>query len=157
MARGRRRAKGSITPKRMIEAIKDSGGNKTVIAERLKCTRSIIDWRIKNQPGRRWDEVREAYQNEIESVGDLAEGTIRAMIKQRLDSGTALRASTWALLQQFRNRGYADKSTVRIEGELPLLIQSERLKIEELDLPLAVKKQILKAIEEKKKPKNENK
>lgn len=65
-----------FTAARVIEAIKGTGGVKTVIAQRLDCHRHTVDNYIA-----RYVTVRRAYENECETVGDFAESVLIQNIK----------------------------------------------------------------------------
>jgi transposase len=62
----------------VIEAIRGTGGIKTTIAKRLKVSR----WTVDNYLDR-WVTVREAYEEECESVTDMAETNLFQEIKDR--------------------------------------------------------------------------
>lgn len=63
-------------PEDVIEAIEGSGGIKTTIAERLGVHCHTID----NYLGR-WPSVKQAFDDEVESVGDLAESVVVEAIR----------------------------------------------------------------------------
>lgn len=146
-----------ITPQKMIKAIKGSGGLKTVIAQRMGCHWSGVYWSLKFREGPEWDKAREAFKEEEEAVGDIAEGTIQECIQQRLDLSVAGQNARWLLGTKYSNRGFREKSTVRVEGgDNPLKIDVEHhVRIEDLDLDFETRKTILEAIR-KSKEKNLN-
>jgi len=136
----------SPTKSQLLRAIKGSGGIVLNIAERGGWSRGMVYDYLK---GDKWPEVREAFLQEREKVGDLAENTIQTVINQRLDLGEAARTARWYLERRCPDRGYKDKKELTLEGgKRPLHIQNETLiPLESLNLPLEVRKQILEAME----------
>jgi hypothetical protein len=135
-----------LTLQKIINAIPDSGGIIKRIAERLDCSYTHVCEQIKKHP-----EAVDALAVERERVGDIAEETVLDMMRQRIDMGEAARTSRWYLERRHPDRGYVERKHTTIEGgDKPLHVQNETLlPIDSLDLPLAVKKQILEAMEKK--------
>jgi hypothetical protein len=133
-----------------MRAIKGSGGIKTLIAKALDCHICTVHILL-NKPG--WDDVREALQQEIESVADLAEKNIRSALLQRFGPDHAMQTSKWLLTRpRYARRGMMDANRIAIEGgDSPIQVQTTNVPIEALNLPVEVRRQILKAIEEKEK------
>jgi len=67
----------------VIEAVDGSGGIKTTIAQKLAVHRHTVDNYLE-----RWATVRQAYEDEVERVGDMAEMTLLKAIKDG-DTGAA--------------------------------------------------------------------
>ncbi len=144
----RKRSPYKITAIRLMKAIKESGGIKRKIAERLGCTYNTLLITLKRE-GANWDECRIALRLESERIGDLAEETIHDTMKQRLEMSTASRTAQWYLDRRHTDRGYGKKDQLTLEGgENPLQLQHQTIiPIDELDLPLKTKKEILIAME----------
>ena len=107
------------TAKQVIEAIKGTGGIKTVIAQRLGCHRHTVDNYIE-----RYTTVAQAYEDERETVADFAESVVGQNIRlafQRQASEKAEVDSTdakWFLAMKAKDRGYAERREVTgPEGE----------------------------------------
>jgi hypothetical protein len=107
------------TAKQVIEAIKGTGGIKTVIAQRLGCHRHTVDNYIE-----RYTTVAQAYEDERETVADFAESVVVQNIRlafQRQASEKVEVDSTdakWFLAMKAKDRGYAERREVTgPEGE----------------------------------------
>lgn len=106
----------------VIDAIKGSGGIKTHIAQKLGVNRLTIDRYLG-----RWPKVRKAYDDEVESLGDLAESVVITNIRlaevQQRELGTQQDVSDarWYLARKCRDRGYADRSEVTGADGEPLI------------------------------------
>ena len=136
-----------ITPKKLMEAIKDTGGIKQRIAKNAGCSYNTCIDALKN-PHKKWDECRLELALEKQRIGDTAERTMHYLITQRLDFGVAYRSSKFMLSRQFKDRGYADESTLNIKSDSPLVqINNTHIDISMLKLPVNIKVQILNAIE----------
>lgn len=138
-----------VTPGRLMDAIKGTGGNRTYIAKRLQCTTSTVYRVLQDKEGPRWDDCRIALKMEEEGVGDLAEETVKDAMRQRLDMSVASTTARWHLDRKHADRGYGKKDQLTLEGgENPLHLRHQTLlPIDELDLPLRIKKLILTAME----------
>ena len=83
----------------VIKAIEGSAGIKTTIAKRLGVHRHTVDRYLE------WyASALEAYQDEVESNGDLAEAVILNAIKEK-DVNTA----KWYAANKLKDRGYAER------------------------------------------------
>lgn len=139
----------SISKRKMLAAIKGSLGNKTEITRRLGCSYGTM-LKYLNREG--WEDIHEAYETEINEVGDLAEGTIVDAIKQRQDLSTAANTAKWLLTRaRYKDRNMQDTSKLILEGgDKPLEMKSSTVtNVDDLDLSLDVRKAILLAMEEK--------
>lgn len=143
-----------ITKARLMRAIPGTGGLFSRIAKRLGSTPHTIKKKI-HQEG--WEDVREIWEAERDAIGDIAERTVQEMIQQRLDFGVASTNARWMLDRRFKERGYGEKTKLEIEGgENPLKFQFEHVvKFEDLDLPLAVRKRVLRAMKKKREEESE--
>lgn len=114
--------KTKATATEVIAAIKGSGGIKMHIARKLGVNRLSVDNYLK-----RWPSVQEAYDAEVESLGDMAESVVVTNIRlaeaQQKELGTQQDASDarWYLARKCRNRGYADRSEVTGADGEPLI------------------------------------
>ena len=87
----------------IIEAIKDSGGIKSTIAERLS-----VDWHTADAWIRRNRRLSRALANEKEHLKDDAKGVVRNAIKDDKDVGTA----KWLLSRLAKDEGFGDSSEI---------------------------------------------
>jgi len=137
-----------ITKNRFLKALPGTGGLISLLCERLGCKRYTIH-NILKRPG--WQDVQQAYADEIEKVKDLAERTvIRSMDSE--DEHLAFKSSTWYLERQARERGYASAKDVTIHGGSPIKVG---VSLETLDLPLSVRLAVLDAMERNELAQNE--
>lgn len=142
---GRRRIQAS----QVIAAIRGSGGIKQLIADRLGCSWTTV-YLCLSREGPGWDRVRTAYRDECERIGDLAEEAIKDCITQRRDLAVASQNARWFLSRRHKERGFGDESKVTVQGgDKPIQVQATKYTLDDLDLPLEVRKEILKAIEKK--------
>ncbi len=100
-----RRGKTKFTQAQIIKAIKGSAGIKSVIGQKLGCGRGTVAHYIEQYP-----KVKEAWLEEHEVLGDLAESKLLQKIK-----GGNTASIVFALTRLFPERGYGD--VVRIEQE----------------------------------------
>lgn len=118
-----------FTAGQVIEAMKGTGGIKTVIAQRLGCHRHTIDNYIE-----RYSTVAQAYEDERETVADFAESVViqnirlafqrQAQEKVEVDSTDA----KWFLAMKAKDRGYAERREYAgVEGEPLTIIFRERV------------------------------
>ena len=138
-----------LTRTRLLKAVVDSGGVLTEIAKRLDCTYHALWSVIKNE---KFPDVNERIEEEKEVVGDLAERTVKEVMQQRLDVPSAARTARWWLERKCSDRGFKEKKELTLEGgKRPLQVnQGALIPIDELNLPLEVRRELLKAIEEQK-------
>jgi len=139
----------NITVKRLLKAIKGSGGVKSKIAKKL----SVGRWAVTDALHREGFEVcLEAYQNEVESIIDLAEKTVTYCMKQREHLPTAASTARWYLEKKTkaRERGFQNVQTIVHEGgENPLKVLTAGIvQLDLATLPLDVRKAIMKTIDE---------
>lgn len=93
--------------KDFIDAIPGSGGIITTIAKRVGCTWLTAQTWIAEKPT-----VRQAYEDEKESMLDRAEGVIHAGI----EAGDSQDAK-WFLSKKGKDRGYGDMKDIHVTGE----------------------------------------
>lgn len=95
-----------------IEAVKGSSGIKATIQRRLGCSRMTVDSYLK-----RYATAQQAYDEEIETVGDVAESVIIQAIKNK-DVDTA----KWYAKAKLKHRGYTDKTDQEHGGEITVRV-----------------------------------
>lgn len=86
--------------------ITNSGGNKTVVAQRLGISRSTVYEYVK-----RWDEVAEAFHEAKEGEKDFVESQILKRIVEGSDTMTIFYAKT-----QMKDRGYVERTEIDVRG-----------------------------------------
>ena len=152
-----KKKKNKVSIKKLCKAIQGSGGVKKVIAERLDITYNSLMKKLRKVKETH-PIVEQMFIEEQERVGDIAEQTVIEMMEQGLHYPTKLKAAQFALSGKHSKRGYTNKKEVTLEGgKNPLHIKNENvLPIDDLDLPLETRKQILEAIEEKEKEEKED-
>lgn len=96
-------AKQKVKVDDIIKAVQGSGGIKRVIAERLGVHRHTIDNYID-----RYSSVKQAYVNEVESIGDLAESVIVDALR-----GKDISTAKWYAKMKLKERGYVERQEVR--------------------------------------------
>lgn len=100
------------------KAIEDSGGNVQLIAQRLGCA-----WHTAKSYIEKFPETKLAYENEEESVLDLAESKLIENISD--NDNTAI---IFYLKTKGKKRGYVERQEVEHAGEVTIqLTQKERL------------------------------
>ncbi len=97
-----------LTKSNIKKAIKGSGGIISTIAKRLEVAWATAQTHINKYP-----ETKSAYNDEVESILDLAESTIYKSIKEG-DTQDA----KWLLSKRGKKRGYSDK--VDIDGTMKI-------------------------------------
>lgn len=106
-------------PKRTLEevlkAIKGSFGIKGTIAKRLDVHRETVNSYLNC-----WATAKAAYQEEVEAVGDLAEGVIIADIAHNVET------AKWYARMKLKDRGYVERQEVSGPGGESLVINIVR-------------------------------
>jgi len=149
---------GRITPARLKKAIKGSCGIRYRITKRLDCSYATLNKALKME-GDDWEECRNLLKAEREKVGDIAEITVCESMQQRVDIGVASTTARWYLDRKHADRGYGKKDQLTLEGgSNPITMQHTLIPVEELNLSLQCKREILKAMEawEKENKQNES-
>jgi hypothetical protein len=136
----------TVTDKMLLKAIPGTYGIVKKIADKL----DVSYLAAYNAIRRASKEVLIELEMEKERVDDVAEGTIIEAMEQRIDLPEASKNARWVLDGK---RGYVRKKEVTLQGgKSPIRVKSDNvISIESLNLPLAVRKQMLEAIEEKEK------
>lgn len=137
-----------ITKQRMIKAIEGSGG----ICKRIALALGVSTTTVKNKLAREdWEDVRLIYEAERDAVNDVAEQTVIELMEQRIDFTAAGLNARWWLDRKGTHRGFGEKTKVQVEGgDKPIQVRAEvEYRIEDLDLPISVKKIVLAAIKAK--------
>ena len=107
-----------ISKKKFKNALEDSGGVITTIANRMNVTRkAVYDW-LKKHP-----EMREFKDQEEEKILDMAEISLFSQVREK-DFG----ATKYILSTKGKNRGYIEKTEQAVEhkGEGFKLIINEK-------------------------------
>ena len=104
-----------FTAQQVIDAIKGTGGVKTVIAQRLGCHRHTVDNYIA-----RYVTVRQAYEDEMETVGDFAESVLIQNIKlafqKQAQEKVPVDASDSKWYLERKRRGYSRKFEAMLQN-----------------------------------------
>lgn len=133
-----------FTKKKFLKALRGTAGIKVHIAANLKVRRKTIIKYLKRPD---WEDMREAYQDEVEAGHDAAKIAIRDAIQQRLDIGTAARTAQW-LLSKVEREQYGDDKKVVVEGgDNPIKMLHGYVDIEKLNLPVDTMRTLLAALE----------
>lgn len=146
-----------ITAENLIEAIAVVGPVKNRMAKYIGVGYCAIAAALKKE---KYQHVAKIYHDAMEWMADLAEETLVDCMEQRKDLNTAASTARWFLMKKNigQERGYSDKKTVALEGgDKPVQVETNAspalIPIESLDLPLEVRRELLKAIEQEKEPK----
>ena len=97
---------------KIMEAVRNSGGNKLLISRRLGCARNSVDHYLDRYP-----DCRAAFEEELESAGDMCEAQLMNKIKDGNLTAIIFYAKT-----KLRNRGYIERQEREIECTQPLVI-----------------------------------
>lgn len=104
------------TAEEVIEVIPGSAGVKTTIARRLGVSRHTVDSYLD-----RWSTVQQAYEDEVESVGDMAESKLYEAMKEG-----DLSSVRWYLARIRRGKYTTRQEITGAEGE-PIEIITRRV------------------------------
>lgn len=105
MAHTGKTKKKDFSTQELVEAIKDSNGNMSVIAEKLGCSWATARQYIGD------DEIAcEYYKGETERMLDKAETIIKDSLEQTTDHAEQLQTAKWLLATKGGGRGYGQKS-----------------------------------------------
>jgi hypothetical protein len=108
--------------KTVLAAIENSQGIISVIAKRLGCA-----WDTAESLCNRWEETREALNNEREFVLDMAE----SVIFKSINNGSEANAK-WLLALKGKHRGYDPQATLKVDNGEPLNIRFDGLSRDEI-------------------------
>lgn len=97
--------KKDFTTQELLDAIKDSNGNMSVIAERLNCSWATARQYIGDDVA-----AKELYKGETERMLDKAEQIINDSLNQTTDHAEQLQTAKWLLATKGGNRGYGTKT-----------------------------------------------
>lgn len=90
------------TIEEVITAIQGSLGIKHRIAQKLNIHRNTVELYLK-----RWEGAREAYNNEVNTVGDMAESVIiRSIQKEEVET------AKWYARMKLKDRGYIERQEI---------------------------------------------
>lgn len=95
---------------KVLKAIKDSGGNKLLISKRVGCNRDTLSQYLAADP-----ELKRAYDEEVENIGDIVESKIIQGIQEGNVALTIFYAKT-----KLKNRGYVERQ--EIESSQPVIV-----------------------------------
>ena len=93
----------------ILAAIRGSAGIKATIMRKLGCSRNTVDNYL-----RRYATAQQAYEDELEALGDAAESLVVSDIVSNRNVDTA----KWYLTKKHRARGYGDKTEIEHSGEV---------------------------------------
>jgi len=113
----------TVSRAKIMEAIRGSGGNISLIAERAGCSRDTLYRRIKKYEG-----IRQAFQDECDRVLDVAESVITRNIelaREKQDKGEIADTSDAKWWLSKKRLGYTDK--VEISGGIELLVPEDKV------------------------------
>ena len=102
---------GNYTAAQFINAIPGSGGIISTIAKRVGCA-----WNTAKKYCTEYATVAKVYQDECESITDLAESTVLKAIQEGDVS-----AAKWYLTMKAKDRGYAERREIAGVPGAPLL------------------------------------
>ena len=105
MAHTGKTKKKDFTTQKLLDAIKDSNGNMSVIAERLNCSWATARQYIGDDMA-----AKELYKGETERMLDKAEKIINDSLDQTTDHAEQLQTAKWLLATKGGNRGYGTKT-----------------------------------------------
>ena len=94
----------------VLAAIDGTLGNKAEVAERLQVTLRTV-----NRYLHYWPAARDAYEEEVERLGDLAERNIYDAIR-----AGDMEMTRWYAMRRLRDRGYAARTELVGAGGAPL-------------------------------------
>lgn len=98
-----------------------------------------------------WEDMRQAVNAEIELVADLAEENVVRALRQDFGPDHAVNMTKWVLTRKrykARQMGEID-AKVQVEGgDKPIGVEQTNINIDALQLPVDVRRLILKKIEE---------
>lgn len=100
--------------KKVIAAIKGSGGIKMLIAQRLKSSRNTFDRYLQND-----EHIQKAYEAECDDVGDMVESKILSAIKGGSETMCIFYAKT-----KMKNRGYVERQEV--DNIRPIILKVDK-------------------------------
>lgn len=95
---------------KVLAAIKDSAGNKLLISKRVGCNRDTLNEYLAAYP-----DLKKAYDEEIEELGDVVESKIIQGIREGNITLAIFYAKT-----KLKNRGYVERQEV--ESTQPVVI-----------------------------------
>ena len=102
------RASHKFTKEIVLEAVRGSGSIYSTIAKRLRC-----DWRTARAWVSRWEETRNAYESETETVLDLCE----SKLIESIQNGNTQDAR-WLLSTKGKDRGYSQRQELEHGGSI---------------------------------------
>ena len=106
----------NYTKKQVLEAIKNSHGIVSTIADKLKCAWHTADTYVK-----KWDETLKAYEDEGEKYIDSAESVINKALKN-----DDVQAAKYVLSTKGKKRGYNEKQEIEHTGNISFELVSRR-------------------------------
>ncbi len=138
-----RRRPPRVAKRAFVKALAGTGGILKLIAERLQVQPQTVR-RWLDRPD--WEDMRDAFDAEQESVLDLAERQVVRAIKNKYDRKEANAMARWYLERKGKERGYGKESTITVEGgDNPLRVLAGVVNIDDLNLPLHIRRKLLEA------------
>lgn len=125
-------SRNKYTAAQFLKAIPGSGGVITTIAARLQCDRATVQRYIDIYPT-----IKEAYDSECETVGDIAESVVATNIKAAAKvqqiaiegenyQGAIVDAADARWYLSKKRKGYSDKTDITNSGEVTIRIVNDR-------------------------------
>ena len=90
------------TQKNILEAIKGSGAIVSTIAKRLDC-----EWITAKRYINKWEETKQAFLDEEETVLDMCESTLYTSVK-----GGDTQSAKWILATKGKRRGFTERHEI---------------------------------------------
>ncbi len=101
------------TLEQVLVGIAGSLGIKKVIAQKLNIHRNTVELYL-----RRWEAAREAYNEEVNTVGDMAESVIIRSIQHE-----EVETAKWYARMKLKDRGYVERQEISGPDSGPLFVK----------------------------------
>jgi len=128
------------TAQQIIDKIDGSGGIKTVICQKLGCSRPTLNRYIA-----KYKTVARAYRAEVEKVGDVAESVVITNIRLQAELQRVTRVpvdtgdARWYLERKAKDRGYSQRAEIFLRNlDLSTLTDEQVQRIADGEDPFAV-------------------
>ena len=108
------------TEEQLLEAIKDTGGIMSRIADKLGCS-----WHSAEKHVNKNEVAKQAYKDERQGLIDDSENVIRNAVK-----GGDVQSAKFVLMTLGKNRGYTERQEVEHSGDMSITINRHPVKSE---------------------------
>lgn len=105
--------KQEFTLDQILDAIKGSRAIKETIRKRLGCSRNTVDNYLK-----RYATAQQAYDDEVEVNGDIAE----ALIIDDMVRNKNVETAKWYAKAKLKKRGYSDQQDIKHSGSVDVIV-----------------------------------